>query len=115
MKNVFVGLLPLCYIFFYCKDSSLEESAVESCFSIDTQHYPIAKAGLVDLGIDFKKEFYNGFMNLLFFVTEGIDFSEHESGELLLNKAVLEQLVPILKLENSGIKLYILSLPMHEG
>jgi hypothetical protein len=84
MKNIFVGLLLLCYIFFYCKDSSLEESTIESRFSIDTEHFPIAKAGLVDLGIDLKKEFYEGFMNVLLFVTEGIDFSEYESGELLL-------------------------------
>ncbi|OUU21182.1 MAG: hypothetical protein CBC08_03870 [Flavobacteriaceae bacterium TMED48] len=71
MKNIFVGLLLLCYIFFYCKDSSLEESAIESRFSIGTQHFPIAKVGLVDLGIDLKKEFYEGFMNVLLFVTEG--------------------------------------------
>lgn len=62
----------------------MEESAIESRFSIGTQHFPIAKVGLVDLGIDLKKEFYEGFMNVLLFVTEGIDFSEQESGELLL-------------------------------
>ncbi|MEK9566977.1 MAG: hypothetical protein VW125_07705 [Flavobacteriaceae bacterium] len=84
MKNLFLGLLLSCCIFINCTDSTAEVVLIESRFSLDSLNFPIARAGLVDLGVDLKKELYEGFMNVLLFVTEGITFSEYESGELLL-------------------------------
>ena len=84
MKNLFLVLLLSCCIFINCTDSTAEVVLIESRFSLDSLNFPIVRAGLVDLGIDLKKELYEGFMNVLLFVTEGITFSEYESGELLL-------------------------------
>jgi hypothetical protein len=74
-------LVSLC---FYCKDSSLEIDSVASYFSIGNELFPIARAGLVNLGEDFENKLYEGFMNVLLFVTEDVYFTEEDSGELLL-------------------------------
>ena len=87
MKASLIAIVFALYFCPSCEDSNLESDTSLSSFFIENQFFPISKAGLVNYGPNPDKSVYEGFMNVLLFVTEGIDFAEQISGELELKGA----------------------------
>ncbi len=87
MKASLIAIVFALYFCPSCEDSNLESDTSHSSIFIENEFFPICKAGLLNYGPNPDKSVYEGFMNVLLFVTEGIDFAEQISGELELKGA----------------------------
>ena len=95
MKKAFYGFLFLLFAFatigiistFFlssCKDISPDNNKSKSYFSINDELFTITQGGLVNLGSASDESKHPGFMHVVLFTTDGINFSEDNTGELLL-------------------------------
>lgn len=87
MKASLIVVVFALYFSSSCKDSNQDTDTTPSTFLVDDQLFTISMAGLVNLGADPDKKIHEGYMNVLLFVTEGIDFKENNTGELILKGA----------------------------
>ena len=69
-----------------CKDITPDNNKNKSYFSINDGLFTITQGGLVNLGSASDESQYPGFMHVVLFTTDGINFSEDSTGELLLKR-----------------------------
>ena len=67
-----------------CKDITPDNNKNKSYFSINDELFTITQGGLVNLGSASDESKHPGFMHVVLFTTDGINFSEDNTGELLL-------------------------------
>ena len=84
MHRTALPLVLIFLVFFYCSESDDKKNENNNFFSINSERYPINRAGIIDFGPDLSNSIYKGNLLVIIFVAEGIEFNQEEDGNLLL-------------------------------
>ena len=84
MHRTALPLVLIFLVFFYCSESDDKKNENNNFFSINSERYPINRAGIIDFGPDLSNSIYKGNLLVIIFITEGIEFNQEEDGNLLL-------------------------------